>query len=95
MTTHDTTEPTPTVGPETTVVETYDVAGMSCGHCVAAVTAQMSEVAGVVRVSVDVATGTVVVESTQPLDRDAVAAAVEEAGYELVPASGHHARSTR
>lgn len=70
--------------PETTTIhETFTVVGMTCGHCVQAVTQELSALEGVVAVDVDLATGTAAVESTAPLDRAAVAAAIDEAGYEL------------
>ncbi|CRK52556.1 copper insertion chaperone and transporter component [Rhodococcus sp. RD6.2] len=62
---------------------TYTVAGMTCQHCVASVTEELTEIAGVTEVVVDLGTGRVDVTSDAPLDRAAVAAAVEEAGYEL------------
>jgi len=62
----------------------YTVKGMTCGHCVNAVSAEISKLDGVAGVTVDLATGAVTVTSEAPLDRAAVAAAVEEAGYELV-----------
>ena len=64
-------------------VQTYSVSGMTCGHCVASVTEGVSELAGVTDVAVDLPTGAVSVTSAEPLDDDAVRAAVEEAGYEL------------
>jgi copper chaperone CopZ len=63
---------------------TYDVKGMTCGHCVAAVSGEIAGLPGVQDVAVDLGTGTVTVTSDQPLDADAVRAAVDEAGYELV-----------
>jgi copper chaperone CopZ len=48
------------------------------------VTAEVSKIAGVERVDVDLSTGAVTVVSVEPVDVDAVAAAVEEAGYEVV-----------
>lgn len=66
---------------------TVQVAGMTCGHCVSAVTEELSQLPGVSDVSIDlVAGGTspVTVTSAEPLDDAAVAAAVDEAGYELV-----------
>ena len=62
---------------------TYVVTGMTCGHCVASVTEEVSEVDGVQDVSVDLATGALTVTSAEPLADDAVRAAVEEAGYSL------------
>ncbi|GAA4486683.1 heavy-metal-associated domain-containing protein [Rhodococcus olei] len=64
---------------------TYTVTGMTCRHCVASVTEEVSEIAGVIGVAVDLDSGRVDVTSDTPLDRAAVAAAVEEAGYELAP----------
>ena len=64
--------------------ETYVVNGMTCEHCAASVTEELSEVPGVDGVEVDVETGRVVVRSEAPLDREAVRAAVDEAGYSLV-----------
>ena len=62
---------------------TWTVTGMTCGHCVASVTEEVSEIAGVENVDVDLASGAVTVTSTEPLEDDAVRAAVEEAGYAL------------
>jgi len=62
---------------------TYDVAGMTCGHCAAAVTNEISKIAGVSEVDVDLETGKVQVTSAEPLDRASVQEAVDEAGYEL------------
>lgn len=62
---------------------TYTVTGMTCGHCVASVTEEVREIAGVEDVAVDLASGAVTITSTEPLDDAAVRAAVEEAGYQL------------
>ena len=62
---------------------TYTVTGMTCGHCVASVTEEISEIDGVTDVAVDLPTGAVTVTSTTPLDSAVVRAAVEEAGYQL------------
>ncbi len=62
---------------------TYTVTGMTCGHCAASVTEEISELAGVEKVDVVVETGAVTVTSTAPLDPAAVRAAVEEAGYAM------------
>jgi copper chaperone CopZ len=61
----------------------YTVTGMTCGHCVASVTEELEEIASVRDVQVDLATGSLTVTSSQPLDDAAVRAAVEEAGYAL------------
>jgi len=62
---------------------TYTVKGMSCGHCVGAVTTELTSLPGVTAVDVDLASGQVRVAGDAPLDDDAVRAAVEEAGYEV------------
>jgi copper chaperone len=62
---------------------TYTVVGMTCGHCVSAVTEEVSQVPGVTEVDVDLASGGLTVTSDAPVDASAVLAAVEEAGYEL------------
>ncbi len=64
---------------------TFTVTGMTCAHCRRAVTEEISAVAGVESVTVDLATGTVTVTASAPLDRADIAAAVDEAGYSLVP----------
>jgi copper chaperone len=64
---------------------TYVVAGMSCSHCEAAVTEEVSRVAGVESVAVDLDTKIVRVHGSR-LDDEAVRAAIDEAGYEAVPA---------
>jgi len=62
---------------------TYSISGMTCGHCVSAVTAELWRLPGVGAVEVDLAAGTATVTSEQPLDEAEVRAAVDEAGYEL------------
>ncbi len=65
------------------VTTTYTVTGMSCQHCVNAVTEEVAKLPGVESVAVDLPTGAVTVVSDEPLGGDAVRAAVDEAGYEL------------
>jgi copper chaperone len=64
--------------------ETYTVKGMTCSHCVKAVSTEVGALAGVREVDVDLAAGGLTVTSDQPLHVEAVRGAVEEAGYELV-----------
>ena len=64
-------------------IATYTVTGMTCGHCVSAVTEEVTQVPGVTAVDVDLASGRLTVTSDAPVDDDAVRAAVDEAGYEL------------
>jgi copper ion binding protein len=62
---------------------TYTVAGMTCGHCVNAVTEEVTRLPGVTDVEVDLASGRLTVTSDAPMHDDAVRGAVDEAGYEL------------
>ena len=63
---------------------TYAVAGMTCDHCVNAVTGELTRLPGVKAVAVDLTEGLVTVDSAGPLDDAAVREAVDEAGYTLV-----------
>lgn len=62
---------------------TYTVTGMTCGHCVASVTEEITAIDGVTDVQVDLASGSVTVTADPPVTRDQVEAAVTEAGYAL------------
>ncbi|SCG44980.1 heavy-metal-associated domain-containing protein [Micromonospora inositola] len=68
------------------VTTTYQVQGMTCGHCVSSVSAEVGAIAGVSDVQVDLASGRVTVTSESQLDTDTVRAAVDEAGYDLLGA---------
>lgn len=61
----------------------FTVEGMTCGHCVSAVTEEVSKLSGVTGVEVDLATGAVSVESDGPVDRAEFDAAVDEAGFSV------------
>ena len=61
----------------------YKVEGMTCGHCVSSVAAEIGSLEGVSNVDVDLSTGNVAVTSDEPISDEAVKAAVEEAGYEV------------
>jgi copper chaperone len=63
----------------------YLVPGMTCDHCTVAVAEEVSKVAGVTAVDVDLATKLVHVHGIAP-DRAAVVAAIDEAGYDAVAA---------
>jgi copper chaperone len=66
---------------------TLHITGMTCGHCVQAVTEELTTLDGVQDVDVELVAGgtsTVRLVSERPLDGEAVRAAVDEAGYELV-----------
>lgn len=66
-----------------TVGRRFSVTGMTCSHCEQAIEAEISALPGVCTVNADATAGTVVIESTHELDFVDVAAAVDEAGYEL------------
>lgn len=61
----------------------YIVEGMTCRHCAASVSEEISEIGGVTDVKVDVESGKVVVTSDNAIDDASVAGAVTEAGYRL------------
>jgi copper chaperone CopZ len=64
-------------------IETHDVVGMTCDHCVRAVRAEVSVIEGVTDVDVDRTRGVVRVTAEQPVPTSAVRDAVEEASYTL------------
>ena len=64
---------------------TFTVTGMTCAHCQRAVAEEITGVDGVESATVDLAAGTVTVTACRPVDRAEIAAAVDEAGYILVP----------
>jgi copper chaperone len=61
---------------------TYTVTGMTCSHCVSSVREEVSEVAGVESVEVDLSSGRLTVSGHGYTD-EAVEAAVADAGYEV------------
>ncbi len=71
--------------PSTEPPLTYVVAGMTCAHCKTAVTEEVTEVAGVTAVDVDLDTKLVRVHGTD-VDAAAVLSAIDEAGYDAVAA---------
>jgi copper chaperone len=68
---------------DTHIVTTFTVTGMTCGHCVAAVTDEVGKIDGVTKVEVDLPSGAVTVHSLGPVEPSAFADAVDEAGYEV------------
>ncbi|MEE1928227.1 heavy-metal-associated domain-containing protein [Streptomyces sp. TRM 70351] len=68
----------------TEITTTYQVSGMTCGHCEKAVTQEVSALDGVSAVRAAASSGLVTVTSAGEPDDAAVRAAVDEAGYELV-----------
>lgn len=70
---------------------TYTVSGMTCDHCVAAITQEVSKLRGVTAVDINLVAGgesTVTVSSNSQLTEGDVRDAVDEAGYELTGAAG-------
>lgn len=64
-------------------VTTYSVTGMTCEHCVHAVTEELSRLGGVTEVNVELVVGgasSVTVTSETPLSQEAISAALDEAG---------------
>ncbi|MEU8616451.1 cation transporter [Streptomyces sp. NPDC048623] len=61
----------------------FAVSGMTCGHCKTAITNAVSALDGVISVDVDVTAGKVTVVTGGEPDEAALAAAVDDAGYEL------------
>ena len=64
---------------------TIKVSGMTCGHCVSAVTMELSLLPSVTEVDVDLESGQVTITSDTALEPVQLATAIDEAGYELVP----------
>jgi copper chaperone len=62
-----------------------EVRGMSCGHCVSAITSAVSALPGIAGVDVDLGAGTVSVSGTP--DAVQVTAAIEDAGYDVASAA--------
>lgn len=61
-----------------------NVSGMTCGHCVSAVTMELSLLTSVTEVEVDLESGQVTITSDSELDKAQIATAIDEAGYEIV-----------
>ncbi len=68
--------------------QTVAVQGMTCGHCVKSVTEEVSAIPGVTDVAVDLVNGgtsTVTITAAEPVSDEAIAAAIDEAGYTIAP----------
>jgi len=75
------------VGAGDAVMSAYGVEGMTCSHCVSSVSKELSRLAGVKNVDIELVAGgisRVRVDSDRALDDGEVAAAIDEAGYDLV-----------
>lgn len=66
---------------ESTQTQSYTVSGMSCSHCERAVTEAVSPLPGVTGVDVSATTGALKLTVSRPVADEAVATAVEAAGY--------------
>ena len=62
---------------------TITVSGMTCGHCVQSVTEELSKIAGVKEVKVDLDSGNVDITSENELAPADLTQAIQEAGYEI------------
>jgi len=62
---------------------TINVSGMTCAHCTAAVTKEIAAIAGVLDVDVELDSGMVTISSERALAPAELAAAVDEAGYQV------------
>ena len=67
---------------------TYQITGMTCAHCVNAVSQELSALPGVREVEMDLGAGTAKVVSDAVLPLDEVRNAVDEAGYQLAGVDG-------
>lgn len=64
----------------------FTVSGMTCGHCEMSVREEIEDIPGVAEVDVSHQSGKLVVTSKSGIDDEVVINAVEEAGYQAVPA---------
>ena len=62
---------------------TIKINGMSCNHCVTAVTKALSEIDGITDVTVDLSTGEASFVEEKPVDMDIVKKNIEKAGYKI------------
>ena len=70
-----------------TVSTDVSVSGMTCGHCVSAVSEELEALAGVEKIDVDLNAGgisTVTITSSEQLSAAEIGEAVAEAGYLVV-----------
>lgn len=61
---------------------TIKIKGMTCNHCVMAVTKALSEIDGVQEVHVDLEKGEATFEEGKPVDMSIVREGIRKAGYE-------------
>lgn len=65
------------------MINTVNIQGMTCQHCVATVTQELMKIDGVIAVNVDLEQGKADIESNDKLTRDVIQSAIEKAGYSL------------
>jgi len=68
-------------------ITTYVVTGMTCDHCVKAVTEEVGSLAGVTEATVDLASGALTVVSDGDVPFDEIERAVDDAGYTVAAAA--------
>jgi copper chaperone len=66
------------------VIMTVKIKGMSCNHCVMAVTKALNGIEGIKNVKVDLAKGEATFDNEKPIDAKVIKDAIEKAGYEVV-----------
>ncbi len=66
------------------VTTTFQVPGMTCGHCTGAVTDELNKIIGVTKIEVDLDTKIVSIESESQVEWELIAAAIDEAGFEAI-----------
>ena len=66
------------------VTTTFQVPGMTCGHCRGAVTDELNKITGVTKIEVDLDTKIVSIESESQVEWELIAAAIDEAGFEAI-----------
>jgi copper chaperone len=65
-------------------MKSINIKGMSCQHCVTAVTKALSALDGIKDVKVDLKNGMATYEEVKPVDPQKITAAIKKAGYEVV-----------
>jgi copper chaperone len=65
------------------MMRTINIKGMSCQHCVKAVTKALSEITGIKDVQVDLARGEAAFDEARPIDQELLRERIKQAGYEL------------
>jgi copper chaperone len=64
-------------------MKTIRIKGMSCQHCVMAVTKALDEIEGIENVTVDLEGGEARFDETKPVDRETIRKRISDAGYEI------------